>query len=122
MKWRNVAKIEMPLPEKPSDPIEIALLAAELDNKTPEIDLHELNTRIAIDALGNFLNKEFVGVPRRDVKVVKVIHGRGSGVLQGLVADYLNKAKKFVVRFRTSSDPYEANGVTYVVLAPNKKY
>lgn len=120
MKWRNIPNIEMPLPEK-TDPIETAIFAAELSPDTPNVDLHELDVHMALDVLGNFLHKQFGGLPRKDTKVVKIIHGRGEGGLQQAVADYLTRSKKFVVRFRTSDDPTQANGVTYAVLAPNKK-
>jgi DNA-nicking Smr family endonuclease len=121
MKWRNAPRIESPVPEEPSDPIEIAFFAAELSNETPKVDLHDLEPKLAIDALGNFLHKEFMDPPRTGVKIVKVIHGRGSGTLQKMVADYLDKSKKFVVKFRNSNDPRQMNGVTLVALAPNKK-
>jgi dsDNA-specific endonuclease/ATPase MutS2 len=121
MKDRRLVNMEMPEPEKPPDPIEIAFFAAELSDDTPSVDLHDLNPKLAIDALGNFLHKEFINSPRLDYKVVKVIHGRGSGTLQKMVADYLVKSKKFVVKFRTSNDPKQMNGVMLVALAPNKK-
>lgn len=111
----------MPVPEQTPDPIETALFAAELSDDTPSVDLHDLDPKLAMDALGNFLHKEFINSPRLDYKVVKVIHGRGSGTLQKMVADYLIKSKKFVVKYRTSSNPKQMNGVTLVVLAPNKK-
>ena len=113
--------MEMPEPERPSDPIEIAFFAAELSDDTPSVDLHDLDPKLALDTLGNFLHKEFIGAPRLDYKVVKVIHGRGSGILQRMVADYLVKSKKFIVEFRTSNKPGEVDGVTLVALAPNKK-
>lgn len=114
----------MPLSEQNSDPIEIAIYAAELGTQAPEIDLHNLDINLAKDALGNFLHKEFSGLPRRDIKIVKVIHGRGTGVLQEKIKKFLDSlvaAKKFVVGFRTSANPKETNGVFYVALAPNKK-
>ncbi len=120
MKWRNVAKIDMPLPEKPSDPIEIALLAAELTPETPKIDLHQKNVSDALIEVDAFLNHEFVDRPRNEIKVVKIIHGRGEGILRERIAQYLS-GSKLVDKFRTSQDPSQANAVTLVVLAPNKK-
>lgn len=119
MKYRKIPTIEMPLP-KESDPIETAIFAAELGDDTPKIDLHELAPQLALDVLGNFLHREFGGTPRREIKVVKVIHGRGEGILRGKVEEYL-KTLRFVEKFRTNQDPNQANGATMVVLAPNKK-
>lgn len=108
------------------DPIEMAIFAAELSPDTPSIDLHGLEPRLAIDVMGNFLHKEFSKGQRREAKVVKIIHGRGSGALQTDVNKYLtaitgSKPEQFVIRFRTSENPTQANGVTYAVLAPNRK-
>ncbi|MFA6160915.1 MAG: Smr/MutS family protein [Patescibacteria group bacterium] len=119
MKFRQIPKIEMPLPEK-SDPIETELFAAELSEDTPEVDLHDLTPQLALDTLGSFLHQEFSGASRRDVKVVKVIHGRGTGIMRDKVEKFL-KTLRFVERFRTSQKPGEVNGALLVVLAPNRK-
>lgn len=106
--------------QEQSDPIETAFFAAELSS-VPSVDLHGLDLDLAINALDKFLNSEFIAEPRRDVKIVKVIHGRGNGILQKMVTDYLNNSRRFVAKYRTSNDPKQANGVTLVALSPNKK-
>ncbi|MHB8831032.1 MAG: Smr/MutS family protein [Patescibacteria group bacterium] len=124
MKWRNVAEIN-PLEPEQMDPIEFAIYAAELSADTPSINLHELDPDFAKDAFQHFLNKEFSEGQRRKVKVVKIIHGRGSGFMRKVVTDYLEEVMaqpdSFIIRYQTSKDPSQANGVTLVVLAPNKR-
>lgn len=127
MKWRNIPDMAMPMPEQ-VDPIEMAIYAAEMSTDTPRVDLHEMRVDEAIKEADVFLNQEFAGQPRKENKVVKIIHGRGKGVLAKAIADYLEEIiadprpeKRIVKKYRTSQDPSQANAVTLVVLAPNKK-
>ncbi len=102
------------------DPIEVALFAAELGGSAPELDLHGLPADEAAREIDLFVNFEFAGKPRLDFKVVKIIHGRGAGVLRQAAINYLKKSP-FVQRFRDAQDPTQTNGVIYAVLKPNRK-
>lgn len=127
MKWRNIPDMAMPMPEQ-VDPIEMAIYAAEMSPDTPRVDLHEMRVDEAIREADAFLNHEFAGRSRKEIKVVKIIHGRGKGVLAKAIADYLEEIianprpeKRIIQKYQTSKDPSQANAVTLVVLAPNKK-
>jgi len=102
------------------DPIESALFAADLGDQAHELDLHGLSPEQALDELRAFVNHEFTDPPRLEIKVVKIIHGRGTGRLQRQVEEYL-ASEPVVLRFRGSQAPGQANAVTLAALAPNKR-
>ena len=109
-------------PENPeTQAAETAIFAAELGGSAETLDLHGLNRNEAEQAMLDFLNHEFADPPgRKDVKVVKIIHGGGEGVLKKMVADYLSgQGKIFVLRYRQSEDLRQAHGAVFAALAPN---
>ncbi|GEM_PF-574137 len=122
MKYRHIRNMTPTPSEMPpsSDPVEIAMFAAELGGSAPELDLHGLPPDEAVRELDMFVNLEFAGKPRRDLKVIKIVHGRGGGVLRNAVMKFL-KTCPFVKRFRDAQDPAQTNGVIYAALSPNKK-
>jgi len=122
MKIRRLAEMGS-LPEADAavpDPIESALFAADLGGQAPELDLHGLPPEQALDELRAFVNHEFADPPRLEIKIIKIIHGRGTGRLQRQAEEYL-RAEPVVLRFRGSQAPGQANAVTLAALAPNKK-
>ena len=122
MKFRRIRNMTPTPSDMPpaSDPTETALFAAELGGAVPAIDLHGLPADEAVRELDLFLNHEFAGRPRREVKAVKIVHGRGTGVLRDAVVKHL-KSSKLVARFRDAEDPTQTNGVIYAALGPNTK-
>lgn len=122
MKFRRIKNMT-PIPSETSpsaDSTEVALFAAELGGSSPVLDLHGLPPDEAERELDLFVNLEFAGPERRDLKVIKIIHGRGAGILRNTVIKYL-KDSQFVEKFRDAQDPAQTNGVIYVALLPNKK-
>ncbi len=93
---------------------ESILLSAEIGG-SPEIDLHGASDVDAgLRELDSFLNQQFMS----GIQGVKIIHGRGSGVLRAAVHDYLS-GLNFVEVFRDSTNPGELLGSTVVVLSKN---
>lgn len=94
-----------------NEDIESALFSAELGD-APTLDLHGQSVNVAIDMLSDFINHEFMeGSP-----VIKIIHGRGSGVLRKAVHAWLNSQKTLVAQFRDAQTPDASGGVTVVAL------
>jgi len=121
MGFRHIKDMSVPPPETPDQSqAELAIYAAELGGEAPVVDLHGLDRNLAIQMLDSFLNHEFAATKRRDVKAVKIVHGRGEGKLREAILQHL-KTLKFVERFRDSEDLRQANAVIWVALAPNVK-
>ncbi len=76
-----------------------------------QIDLHGQTVDLAIREVDQYLNKQFLAGER----AVKIIHGRGTGVLRKAVHQHLASIP-FVEAFRDSLNPSETLGVTVVVL------
>jgi DNA mismatch repair protein MutS2 len=77
-----------------------------------ELDIRGLNKEEAFKALDNFMDKAVL----YNVGQVKIIHGKGTGVLRNLVHHYLNKyphAKKF----STESNINASEGITLVEIS-----
>lgn len=99
------------MPERSDD-----LLGAELGADIPEIDIHGMDRRSALDALETFLQQAFV----RGDRVVRIVHGRGAGVLREEVAKWLD-AHALVRTSRPSMTGSGAGAVTLVQLETNRK-
>ena len=84
---------------------------AEMDSQTPSCDLHSLTPDEAISKCDSFINHEFVA----GTKVVKIVHGRGTGKLKEKIQAYL-KDHELVEDFRNSQNPSEINAITIVIL------
>jgi DNA mismatch repair protein MutS2 len=89
---------------------EMAIFAAELGS-APSIDLHGLGEHEAVIELVSHLNRHFC----HQGGVVKVVHGRGTGVLRKAIHRML-KNDPLVAYFRDAHSPREHGGVTYVCL------
>lgn len=84
-----------------SDPF----LGAELGADVPEIDLHGMGVREAVDATERLLQGAFMHKER----IVRIVHGRGDGTLRDVVRAHL-EAHPNVRGFRTD------DGATYAEL------
>lgn len=94
-----------------SEDIGSALFSAEIGD-APTLDLHGQSVNVAIDALNDFINHEFLaGSP-----VIKIIHGRGTGALRTAVHAWLKGQPILVARFRDAQTPDASGGVTVVAL------
>ncbi len=90
---------------------EILLFAAEIGD-VPTLDLHEMTKNLANDALDAFIDRAFVNGD----EAVKIIHGRGAGVLRDTVHIWLKTHPIYVAAFRDASDVWQIGGVTVVAL------
>ena len=81
-----------------------------------KLDLHMFRPKDAKSALSEFL----IQCRMRGILQVRIIHGRGQGVLRQIVHSYLKKCS-FVKEFNTPSDA-SSWGATIAILEPlNKK-
>lgn len=97
------------------------IFSAELGGDTvPVLDLHGLSQDQAKHEVLDFLSREHAGASRKDYKVVKIIAGAGSGVIQRLLAGTLaQNTLDFVVHHQPQTHPIPSKAVLFVVLAPN---
>jgi DNA mismatch repair protein MutS2 len=102
----------MPRPPAPLDrDAELAIFAAELGD-CPELDLHGLDSNIAIAGAERFLHGAFI----RGIPAIRLIHGIGTGRLRLALHAWLRRQSKVVDGFRDAATPHEAGAVTYVAL------
>ena len=87
------------------------LLAAEIGRNVPQIDLHGATAEEARTALDSFLYAEF----RKGTRAVKIIHGKGTGVLGVAVREELAR-HNLVEAWRPAERSEEMNAVAYAVL------
>lgn len=64
-----------------------AFLGAELGGDVPEVDLHGMHQREAQDALERTIQSAFM----QSERVIRIIHGRGDGVLGEMVQKQLKE-------------------------------
>jgi dsDNA-specific endonuclease/ATPase MutS2 len=107
---KNPENAAVPQAPEPRDPWETAIFAAELGH-APQIDLHGMPSHEALGELERFLNHEFLA----GTEVVKIIHGRGRGILRQAIRKAL-KEHELVARFRDADNPAQKGGVTYAAL------
>ncbi|MHB9029303.1 MAG: Smr/MutS family protein [Candidatus Latescibacterota bacterium] len=79
------------------------------------LDLHMFQPRDVKSVLGEYLHECRV----RGILHVRIIHGKGQGVLREIVHSFLKKTP-YVLEFRTSTDA-SGWGATLAVLAPIKQ-
>ena len=121
MGFKHIKDMSVPVPETPDqNQAELAIYAAELGGEAPMMDLHGMDKNQALQVIDSFLNHEFANGKRRDIKAIKIVHGRGEGKLREAIIKHL-KTLKFVERFRNSEDLRQADAVIWVALAPNVK-
>ena len=114
-------KFEPPVPidteaEARRHALETAVFAAEL-GVVPEIDLHGEPVHLAISHLEEFVHHEVIN----GTEVVKIIHGRGNGILQKAVRSWLTEQNKIVLYYRDASHQLQQGAVTFAALERIKK-
>jgi len=87
------------------------MFAAEIGADVPTLDLHGYSRREAEDAVDQFLDRQFFA----GEKVVKIIHGRGTGALRATVQSMLG-THAHVKTYRESDQPHQIGGTTVVRL------
>jgi len=97
--------------ESPEEVMEREVWAAEM-GETPDIDLHGLSKTLALSELESFLHQEMM----HGTRVIKIIHGRGNGVLRKAVNNWLKQQKDLVLYFRDATAPQQKGGVTFALL------
>lgn len=93
-------------------PEEIAAFAAELSDETPELDLHGQTRNDALRLLDAELHHQFM----QGSEAIRVIHGRGDGVLRRAVQDHARKQTEVVALVRDAETPGQQGGATIIVL------
>lgn len=86
--------------------------AAELNQETPRVDLHGMRADMAVHTLDAAINHEFIV----GTDAIRIIHGRGDGILRRAVQDHLQTQTQLVAYFRDSTAPGEHGGATIAVL------
>ena len=89
----------------------INLVLNQNDNFIPEIMLRHQTVEIAIFNLDKFIDEAIC----RNVKIVKIIHGKHGGILRNAVNDYL-KSNKNVAEFHLGNYYEGQYGVTIATL------
>lgn len=79
--------------------------------EAPELDLHERTADEATREADAFLNQAFVA----GQDAVRIVHGRGSGILRDVVHRLLTD-HPLVVYFRDAQSPGQLGGMTVAVL------
>jgi dsDNA-specific endonuclease/ATPase MutS2 len=97
------------------------IFSAELDDsEIPVLDLHGYTHNEAKYEIENFLSHEHAQGKRKNVMVVKIITGSGSGRLQDTLKKVLSsKSCDFIEFYRNQMQPLPSSAVTFIVLAPN---
>lgn len=85
--------------------------AAEMDPRTPAIDVHGLSAHSAIHEADIFIDKQIL----RGATVVKIIHGAGTGTLRREIRIWL-KTRPQIEAVKDSERPGETGAVLYVAL------
>ncbi len=106
----------MPKKEKPPDEEELLFMQAELSRDTPTLDLHGQTAEQAQNSIDQFLYAQFIA----DKRTVKIVHGKGTGVLQKTTNEFL-ASHQLVLNWRTSSKPGEEGAVAYAILAEKEQ-
>lgn len=90
-----------------------AFFAAEHTENIPTLDVHGCDLQSAWHETSLFLHTHaFAGV-----RAVKLIHGRGAGILRDGLREHMRMARE-VEAFQESGLPQEMMGVTYILLCP----
>lgn len=90
----------------------ILFLEAELSTDTPLLDLHGFSRRDAESETERFLNEQFL----QNNAVIKIIHGKGSGILQECVERHLIAHPLVDMSQRASIGPDQGSAI-YIKLA-----
>jgi len=80
------------------------------------LDLHYFNPREVKNLVPDYIHECF----KREIYVVRIIHGKGKGILRNSVHSILNKMKE-VESFRLAGEDEGGWGATIVYLNHNEK-
>lgn len=106
----------MPGKEKPPDEKELLFMQAELSRDMPTLDLHGQTVEQAQNSIDRFLYEQFTARKR----TVKIMHGKGTGVLQKTTGEFL-ASHPLVLNWRNSSKPGEEGAFIYAILAEKEE-
>jgi len=113
---RSVSDAQTPTKAPRMNAYEALVFGAEIGD-CPSIDLHHEAPDSALVLLEQFIKGEL----RLKTEVVRIIHGRGTGTLERLVAQWLRRHKTLIPFSRPSERMHEAGAVTYACLNTAKK-
>ncbi len=86
-------------------------LAAEI-GQSPSIDLHGLSSDEALHALDQFIHHEIM----QGTDAVRIVHGRGDGILRRAVQAWLKQHPDLVEYSRDATHHAQLGGVTIAAL------
>lgn len=86
-------------------------IEAEHGEDVREVDLHAMTREEALDSLSREVDEAFMSSER----VMRVIHGSGTGALRGAVREYL-RGEKLIEAWKPAEYPH-SSGVTLVIIA-----
>ena len=110
-KRKNVIKLEGRENKKSAKSLSKSLSAGSVADFKPELDLRGMRTEDALNELERVLDRAvMVGYPS-----VKIIHGKGDGILRKFIRDYLRKYSH-VSRFEDEHQDRGGDGITYAYL------
>ncbi|MDM1295755.1 endonuclease MutS2 [Sphingobacterium sp. N143] len=110
-KRKNVIKLEGRENKKSPKSLSKSLSAGSVADFKPELDLRGMRTEDALNELERVLDRAvMVGYPS-----VKIIHGKGDGILRKFIRDYLRKYSH-VSRFEDEHQDRGGDGITYAYL------
>jgi DNA mismatch repair protein MutS2 len=89
---------------------EAAIFAAELGD-VPSVDLHGLTKDQALNELDAAIGRAYMDKQ----EVIKIIHGRGKGILERAVQEYLH-THPMIAAFRAAQAAGQQGGVTFAAL------
>jgi len=110
-KRKNVIKLEGRENKKSAKSLSKSLSAGTVADFNPELDLRGMRTEDALNELEKVLDRAvMVGYPS-----LKIIHGKGDGILRKFIRDYLRKYSH-VSRFEDEHQDRGGDGITYAYL------
>jgi len=116
--WKKELRQRQSLEETPEEreqhTHEAAMLAAEIGDEAPSLDLHGMIPRNAIYSVEEFIDREFM----KGTEAVRIIHGRGTNALRKAVWELLTalKTKGIVAAYRDATYHKQQGAVTLVAL------
>lgn len=110
-KRKNVVKLEGREGKKSAKSLSKSLSAGSVADFKPELDLRGMRTEDALNELERVLDRAvMIGYPS-----LKIIHGKGDGILRKFIRDYLRKYSH-VSRFEDEHQDRGGDGITYAYL------
>ncbi|MDF2853186.1 MAG: endonuclease MutS2 [Sphingobacterium multivorum] len=110
-KRKNVIKLEGREGKKSAKSLSRSLSSGSVADFKPELDLRGMRTEDALHELERVLDRAvMIGYPS-----LKIIHGKGDGILRKFIRDYLRKYSH-VSRFEDEHQDRGGDGITYAYL------